>query len=61
MRNLLDNTLNQSSKSRLRNWTEIDDETRRTYNTSSLIKFKITVLELRLWNDSGAYILVKKM
>ena len=36
--NLLDNTSNQPSKFRTKNWVEINDESRRTYNTYSKIK-----------------------
>ena len=41
--NLLDNTSNQPSKFRTKNWVEINDESRGTY-TGSDIKFKTTVL-----------------
>ena len=41
-----DNTLNQPSKFRTRNWTEINDESRGTYNVNSQIKFKTTMLNL---------------
>ena len=37
--NLLDNTPNQPSKFRTKNWVEINDESRGTYNTNSQIKF----------------------
>ena len=56
----LDKTLNQLSKFRTRNWTQIDDEASWTYNTNSHIKFKITMLESCLWNDNCAYILLKR-
>ena len=39
----LDNASNQPSKSRTRNWVEINDESRGTY-TSNDIKFKTTML-----------------
>ena len=35
--NLLDNTTNQPSKSRTRNWIEINDESRGKYENSSII------------------------
>ena len=37
--NLLDDTTNQLSKLRTRNWIEINDESRGTYNSNSDIKF----------------------
>ena len=40
IRNLLDNTSNQPSKFRTKNWIEINDESRGTYNGNSQIKFK---------------------
>ena len=41
-----DNTLNQPSKFRTRNWIEINDESRGVYNVNSQIKFKTTMLNL---------------
>ena len=38
--NLLDNTSNQPSKFRTKNWVEINDDSQGTYNTNSQIKFK---------------------
>ena len=37
--NLLDNTPNQPTKFRSKNWVEINDDARGTYNTNSQIKF----------------------
>ena len=37
--NFLENTLNQPSKVRTRNWVEINDESRGTYNANNPIKF----------------------
>ena len=54
-----DNTLNQPSKFRTRNWVEINDESRGTYNVNSQIKFKTTMLKSSLCDYSDAYILVK--
>ena len=54
-----DNTLNQPSKSKTRNWIEIIDESRGTYNVNSQIKFKTTMLKSSLCDYSDAYILVK--
>ena len=39
--NLVDDTPNQPSKFRTKNWVEINDESRRAYNVNSQIKFKI--------------------
>ena len=36
--NLLDNTQNQPTKFRTKNWVEINDEARETYNTKSQIR-----------------------
>ena len=38
--NLSNNTLNQLPKFRTKNWAEIIDDARGTYNTNSQIKFK---------------------
>ena len=57
--NLIDNTSNQPSKFRTKNWVEINDESRGTYNANSQIKFKTTMLKSCLCNYSDAYILVK--
>ena len=38
--NLLDSTLNQPSKRKAKYWVEINDDSRRKYNTNSQIKFK---------------------
>ena len=38
--NFLDNTLNQPSKFRTKNWVEINDDWRETYNTDNQVKFK---------------------
>ena len=54
-----DNTLNQPSKFRTRNWIEINDESRGAYNVNSQIKFKTTKLKSSLCDYSDAYILVK--
>ena len=54
-----DNTLNQPSKFRTRNWIEINDESRGAYNVNSQIKFKTTMLKSSLCDYSDACILVK--
>ena len=46
--NLLGNTPNQPSKFRAKNWVEINDIARRTYNTSSQIKFKTSMIKSNL-------------
>ena len=43
--NLLGNTSNQPTKFRTKTWVEKNDESRRTYNTNSQIKFKTTMLK----------------
>ena len=55
---MLDNTSNQPSKFRTKNWFEINDKSRATYNVSQ-IKFKTTMLYSSLCDYSDGYILVK--
>ena len=58
--NLIDDyESNQPSKFRIRNWVEINDESRGAYNVNSQIKFKTTMLKFSLCDYSDAYILVK--
>ena len=58
--NLLDdNKSNQPSKFRTKNWVEINDESRGTYNVKSQIKFTTTMLKSSLCDYSDAHILVK--
>ena len=57
--NLIDDTSNQPSKFRKKNWVEINDESRGAYNVNSQIKFKTTMLKYSLCDYSNAYILVK--
>ena len=47
---LLDNTLNQPSKFRIKNWIEINDESRGKYNISS-IKFKTSMIRPDLYDS----------
>ena len=54
-----DDTSNQPSKFRTRNWVEINDESRGAYNVNSQIKFKTTMLKSSLCDYSDAYIFVK--
>ena len=56
--NLLDNTPNQPNKFRTKNWVEINNDSRGTYNTNSHIKFKTSMLRSSLCDCSDAYILV---
>ena len=56
---LYDNKSNQPSKFTTKNWVEINDESRGTYNVNSQIKFKTTMLKSSLCDYSDAYILVK--
>ena len=57
---MLDNASNQPSKFRTKNWIEINDQSRETYNTNSDIRFKTTMLKFSLCDYSDAYILVKE-
>ena len=68
--NLLENTPNQPSKFRTKNWVEISDDLRGTHNLNSQIKFKTTMFKYQikfkntmfkysLCDYSNAYILVK--
>ena len=57
--NLLDDASNRTSKFRTKNWIEINDESRGTYNVGSQIKFKTTMLKSNLCDYGDAYILVK--
>ena len=55
---MLDNASNQPSKFRIRNWVEINDESRGAYNDND-IKFKTTMLRSNSCDYADAYILVK--
>ena len=55
--NYLDNSANQLSKFRARNWVEINDESRRQYDNSS-IKFKTSIIRSDLYDYSDACILL---
>ena len=56
--NLLENTPNQPTKFRTKNWVEINDDSRGTYNTNSQIRFKNSMLRSSLCDYSEACILV---
>ena len=46
--NLIDDASNKPSKFRTKNWVEINDEPKGTYNGNSQIKFKTTMLKSSL-------------
>ena len=56
---MIDDTSNKPSKFRTKNWVEINDESRRTYDVNSQIKFKTTMLKFILCDYSDTYILLK--
>ena len=55
----MDNTSNQPSKFRTKNWVEINDYSRGTYNTNSHIKLKTSMVKSILCDYSDVYTLVK--
>ena len=58
--NLLDDaSSNQASKFKIKNWVEVNDKSRGTYNVNSQIKFKTTMLKSSLRDYSDAYVEVK--
>ena len=57
--NWLDNTPDQLSKFRTKNWIEINDQWRGVYSTGNYIRFKTTMLKSSLYDYSDAYILVE--
>ena len=56
---LIDDTSDQSSKFKTKNWVEINHESRGTCNVNSKIKFKTTMLKSSLCDYSDVYILLK--
>ena len=56
--NLLNDESNEPSKFRTRNWVEINDESRGTYEVNE-IEFKTTMLRSNLCDYADAYIFVK--
>ena len=50
----------EPSKFKTKNWVEVNDESRGTYNINSQIKFKTTMLKPSLCDYNDAYILVKR-
>ena len=59
--NFLDNTTNQPSKFKTKNWVEINDKSRGTYNEDNQIRFKTSMLRSGLCDCSDASILVKEL
>ena len=57
--NLLDDTINQPYKFRTRNWVQVNDESRGTFNVSDQIKFESSMIRSNLCDYSDAYIHVK--
>ena len=57
--NLLDDASNQPSKFRTKNWVEMNDESKGTYNVNSQTKFKTSMLKCSLCDSSDAYVHVK--
>ena len=57
--NLIDDASNQPSKFKTKNWVEINDESRGTYNINIQIKFKTTMLKSSLCDNTDEYILLK--
>ena len=57
--NFLDNTPNQPTKFRTKNWVEINDESRGRYNKDNQIIFKTSMLRSSLCNCNDAYVLAK--
>ena len=55
----MDNKSNQPSKFRTKNWVEINDNSRGTYNTNSHIKLKTSMVKSILCDYSDVYTLVK--
>ena len=55
----IDDTTNQPSQFRTRNWIEINDESRGKYDYNSDIKFKTSVIRSDLCDYSDTYIHVK--
>ena len=54
--NLLDDTTNQPSKFRTRNWVEINNESKESYDNSKFI-YQISVIRSNLCDYSDSYIL----
>ena len=57
---MIDDASNQPSKFKTKNWVQINDESRGTYNVNNQIKFKTTKLKSSLCDYRDAYILAKE-
>ena len=57
---LLDNTPNEPSKIRTKNWVEINDESRGKYKIGSQIRFKTWMPKSSLCDYSDTYILANE-
>ena len=57
--NSLDDTTNQPSEFRARDWVEINDESQEIYKASNQIKFNTSMVKSNLCDYSDAYIRVK--
>ena len=57
--NFLDNTLNQLSKFKTKNWVEINGESRGTFDEDNQIRNKSSLLRSGLHDYSDVYILAK--
>ena len=57
--NLLDNTPNQPSKFKTKNWVEINGESQGTDDKDNWIRFKTLMLRSSLCDYSDAHLLVK--
>ena len=55
---MLEKTPNQRSKFRTKNWVEVNNESRGIYNVNSQIRFRTSMLRLRLCDYNDTYILV---
>ena len=56
--NLLENTPNQPTKFRTKNWAETNNDSRGTYNTNSQVEFKTSMLMSSFCDYNDAYMLV---
>ena len=57
---LWDNTPNQLSKFKKRNWVEINNQSQGTYNKDNQIRFKTSMLKSSLCDYSDVYVLIKR-
>ena len=57
--NLFDDTTNQPSKFRIRNWVEINDKLKGRYDNSN-IRFKMSIIRSHFCDCSDAYILARR-